>query len=67
MTPPMDEARSDAGGGGSDGEIDLVELAARVERCEQHNAQCQVFQAAVVETLDRQLRFTAKELRALLS
>jgi hypothetical protein len=61
MTPPMDEARSDAGGG-----IDLRDVLARLEQCEQHNTECVEFRSRVVETLDAQLQYLARELRALL-
>lgn len=47
--------------------IDLRDLAARVERIEREQADIRRWQRAVTETLDRHLRFTARELRALLA
>jgi hypothetical protein len=64
MTPPMDEARTGADSGGSG--VDLRDLVARLEQCEQHSSECAEFRARVVETLDAQLQYLARELRALL-
>lgn len=66
MEPPTEETRSDAGSGGSD-DVALEKLVARIERCEEQIEQGQQVQAAIIETLDRDLRFAAKELRALLA
>lgn len=55
---------------GSDGDlegVDLRALVARVEQCEKRTERCERIAVAVVETLDRDLRFAAKELRTLLT
>lgn len=55
------------GGDGVGGELDLRALAARVQQLEETQRVIQKRQRAIVETLDRDLRFAAKELRGLLA
>jgi hypothetical protein len=65
MTAPEDGGPlgEEAGGEG----VDLRALEARVRRCEERQDRYDKVQAAIVKTLDRDLRFTASELVALLN